>query len=354
MSERYTRLFSLPENLGLKNCPVVISAGALLMDNTTGKVLAQLKFRNLSPQAVKAVTVRINAYNTAGEALNGVDTFSYLDLNVPLDGEFGSQSPIPLPDAATRSFTVDILSVTLADGTVYSPIEAQTTSSEEVLDKVKQLDKERVAQAEKAEKTKKARWKHLFRLSFVPLLLCVIAVAINYCYSYPMSKSLISRIRLNYREDKSVLFAFIIPCICILASWGSKRFPKAPTFAFAVCLAYIAVQVLSTVYIFNFNMTYGRSVVSLVSFMRSIGISDRVVQVMIQIAENIEGRFLLTWCQHLLQIILRTSGELSKGDRAYIVRDIVKIIYSLLYFAKNIFAAVILYLQVKCVKRGTL
>lgn len=354
MNGRYERIFFLPHILGLDDCPVVISAGALLRDHATRKVLVQLKLRNLSPLAVKAVKVKIHAYDTAKIELNGVDAFPYLDLNIPLGGEFGSQTPIPLPDAATRSFTVDILSVTLADWTVYSPIEAQTTSSEEVLDKVKQLDKERVAQTEKAEKTKKARWKHLFRLSFVPLLLCVIAVAINYCYSYPMSKSLISRIRLNYREDKSVLFAFIIPCICILASWGSKRFPKAPTFAFAVCLAYIAVQVLSTVYIFNFNMTYGRSVVSLVSFMRSIGISDRVVQVMTQIAENIEGRFLLTWCQHLLQIILWTSGELSKGDRAYIIRDIVKIIYSLLYFAKNIFAAVILYLQVKSVKRGTL
>lgn len=180
MSERYTRLFSLPENLGLKNCPVVISAGALLMDNTTGKVLAQLKFRNLSPQAVKAVTVRINAYNTAGEALNGVDTFSYLDLNVPLDGEFGSQTPIPLPDAATRSFTVDILSVTLADGTVYSPIEAQTASSEEVLDKVKQLDKERVAQAEKAEKTKKSAME-----TPVSFILCSTA-SLRYCGCYKL------------------------------------------------------------------------------------------------------------------------------------------------------------------------
>lgn len=364
MSERYTRLFSLPENLGLENCPVVISAGALLMDNVTGNVLVQLKLRNLSPQAVNAVKVKIHAYDTAKAELNGVDTFSYLDLNVPLDGEFGSQTPVPLPDAATRSFTVDILSVTFADGSGYftphqtvdaSPeTQAAKPVSGEILEKIAALNEERTAEVKRAEEAKKARWKHLFRLSFVPLLLCVIAVAINYCYSYPMSKSLISRIRLNYREDKSVLFAFIIPCICILASWGSKRFPKAPTFAFAVCLAYIAVQVLSTVYIFNFNMTYGRSVVSLVSFMRSIGISDRVVQVMTQIAENIEGRFLLTWCQHLLQIILWTSGELSKGDRAYIIRDIVEIIYSLLYFAKNIFAAVILYLQVKSVKRGTL
>ena len=173
MSERYTRLFSLPENLGLKDCPVVISAGALLMDNVTGNVLAQLKLRSLSPQAVKAVKIKIHAYDTAGAELNGVDDFSYLDLDVPLDGEFGSQTPIPLPDAATRSFTVDILSVTLADGTVYSPTEAQAVSSEEVLDKVKQLDEERIAQ-----QSEKAR-RRLIPLSFVTLLFIVINFIID-------------------------------------------------------------------------------------------------------------------------------------------------------------------------------
>ena len=175
MSERYTRLFSLPENLGLEDCPVVISAGALLMDNTTGKVLAQLKLRNLSSQSVKAVTVRINAYNTAGEALNGGEAFSYLDLDVPLDGEFGSQTPIPLPDAAMRSFTVDILSVVLADGTVYSPVESQATRTADgdVLKKIAALDKGRIALA------KKAHWRQLFRLSFIPLLLALIAFGVQ-------------------------------------------------------------------------------------------------------------------------------------------------------------------------------
>ena len=42
MSERYTRLFALEENLYSDGSPVVISAGALLKDNQTGAVLAQL------------------------------------------------------------------------------------------------------------------------------------------------------------------------------------------------------------------------------------------------------------------------------------------------------------------------
>ena len=327
MSERYTRLFSLPENLGLEDCPVVISAGALLMDNTTGKVLAQLKLRNLSSQAVKAVKVKIHAYDTAKAELNGIDTFSYLDLNVPLDGEFGSQTPIPLPDAATRSFTVDILSVVLADGTVYSPIEAQTTSREEVLDKVKQLDKERVAQTEKAEKTKKARWKHLFCLSFVPLLLCVIAVAINYCCPNWFIKSLTRRIRYNFDYYKDVLFAFIIPCICILASWKSKRSSKAPMFAFVFCLVYMAVQTLSVLY-----LTYSRP----------INTSVQMMQITDWIASRIEGHSLIGMCQYLLYCL--------RGHPMQLAKAIMYALFPILYFVKNISAAIILYLQAKNAK----
>lgn len=173
MSERYTRLFSLPKNLSLKDCPIVISAGALLKDNISGKVLAQLKLRNLSPQAVKAVTLRINAYDATGAELNGVDACSYLDLNIPLDGEFGSQSPILLPDAATRSITVDILTVAFVDGTVYLPVESQATRTADgdVLEKIAALDAER-------EKRKKGRWRQLFHLSFIPLLLILVAFGV--------------------------------------------------------------------------------------------------------------------------------------------------------------------------------
>lgn len=340
MSERYTRLFSLPENLGLEDCPVVISAGALLKDNVTGDVLAQLKLRNLSPQAVEAVKVKIHAYDTAKAELNGVDAFSYLDLNIPLDGEFGSQTPIPLPDAATRSFTVDILSVTLADGTIYSPTEAQAVSSEEVLDKVKQLDKERGAQTEKAEKAKKTRWQRLFRLSFIPLLLCVIAVAINYCYpNWMFYKSLTRRVCYNFDCYKDVLFAFIIPCICILASWKSKRSSKVLMLAFAVCLVYIAVQTLSAVY-YAMYTRYGYLRV----FTRYRGhLWIQMMQIMNWIAFRIEGHSISEWCRNLPNWLLDAPAKLAYDT-------IMHVFFLILYFVKNIFAAVILYLQAKNAK----
>ena len=48
MSERYSKLFSLPENLYAEGAPVIVSAGNLLKDNQTGKVLAQLKIKNIT------------------------------------------------------------------------------------------------------------------------------------------------------------------------------------------------------------------------------------------------------------------------------------------------------------------
>ena len=59
MSERYTKVFSLPENLYTESSPVIISAGALLKDNISGKMLAQLKLKNIGKKIIKAVTVKI-------------------------------------------------------------------------------------------------------------------------------------------------------------------------------------------------------------------------------------------------------------------------------------------------------
>lgn len=121
MSERYSRLFSLPTNLYTEGAPVLIAAGALLKDNRSGKVLAQLKFRNISQKAIQSVKVKVNACDTAGCPLAGVDSFSYLDLSVAAGEEFGQSKPIYLPDATTRSFTVEILSVVFTDHEVFTP-----------------------------------------------------------------------------------------------------------------------------------------------------------------------------------------------------------------------------------------
>ena len=75
MSERYSKLFSLPENLYTTGAPVVIAAGALLKDNQSGNVLAQLKLQNINSQTIKAATVQIFPMDTAGDAIDESITY---------------------------------------------------------------------------------------------------------------------------------------------------------------------------------------------------------------------------------------------------------------------------------------
>lgn len=120
MSERYTRLFSLPENLYSEGAPVVVSAGALLKDNQSGKVLVQLKIKNISDKTLKAAKVKIQSFDTVGNPLEEETEYEYLDLAVNRDGEFGQKVPILLPNDSTRSFSVTPISAIFSDNEVWN------------------------------------------------------------------------------------------------------------------------------------------------------------------------------------------------------------------------------------------
>lgn len=119
MSERYSRLFALPENLYAEGSPVVIAAGALLKDNQTGKVLAQLKFKSISQKMIKAIRVKITPLDTVLSPLGEEVEYPYLDLHAYRNSEFGQKTPIALPDATTRGFSVAVHEVVFADNTIW-------------------------------------------------------------------------------------------------------------------------------------------------------------------------------------------------------------------------------------------
>lgn len=122
MSERYSKLYALPENLYAAGSPVVIAAGSLLKDNQTGKVLAQLKLRNIAKKTIKAVTVCVEPLDTVGKPLGEVVSYQYLDLHADRDIDFGQKSPIALPDATTRSFAVSVSEVIFTDNSIWNSI----------------------------------------------------------------------------------------------------------------------------------------------------------------------------------------------------------------------------------------
>lgn len=124
MSERYTRLFHLPENLYAEGSPVIIAAGALLKDNQTGQVIAQLKLRNISSKAIKAATVSLLPMNTAGKPLGEAICYEYLDLSSTRDTDFGSKSAIFMPNVSTRSFSAAVVEVLFVDNSVWNANDA--------------------------------------------------------------------------------------------------------------------------------------------------------------------------------------------------------------------------------------
>lgn len=119
MSERYTRLYSLPNNLYLDGAPALIVAGALLKDNETGKVLAQLKLQNLAESRLVACKVTVQAFDIAGAELSGIENYAYLDISVSRGENFGAKEPITLPDSATRKIIVSIIQVVFENGEIW-------------------------------------------------------------------------------------------------------------------------------------------------------------------------------------------------------------------------------------------
>ena len=119
MDERYSRIYSLPENLYAQGAPVVVSAGALLKDNETNWLLGQLKLRSISNKPIKLVKVELTCFDAMGREVSPAIVFDYLDLNVFRGSEFGSQTPIRMSNAAIRGYTVKVVEVGFADNTIW-------------------------------------------------------------------------------------------------------------------------------------------------------------------------------------------------------------------------------------------
>lgn len=116
MAERFEKLFILPSNLYSEGSPIIISAGALLKDTETGKVIAQIKYHSISSTPIKALKIKVVAYDISGVELEGVDEYQYLDLNVKQGQDFGANKAIVLPNVVTRSFGITSVEVIFSNG----------------------------------------------------------------------------------------------------------------------------------------------------------------------------------------------------------------------------------------------
>ena len=120
MAERYTRLFALPNNLYSAGTPVILSAGVILKDNNANRILAQLKFKNISRKKIKALKICLNLGDSFGRQIEETVSYEYLDLDVVRDQEFGQKQAIYLPSYTARSFSVVLREVAFEDNSVWT------------------------------------------------------------------------------------------------------------------------------------------------------------------------------------------------------------------------------------------
>lgn len=122
MAERFSRLFRLGEEIFSSGSPVLITAGVLLKDSVTDSIVVQLKLQNISLQPIVAAKVRLLAYDIVGKEIPGVDNYQYLDLNVRTGECWGSDKAIILPEAGTRSFSVEEIAVLYSGSSTWKNI----------------------------------------------------------------------------------------------------------------------------------------------------------------------------------------------------------------------------------------
>ena len=125
MAERFSRVFSLLENLYQEGSPILIAAGALLKDNQTGNILAQLKFRNICDKTIKGIKVNVFPQDISGQVLGDPIVVQYLDLTVQRDEFFGQKQPIKMPDSTTRGFSVCVCTVFFSDSSTWDSTERE-------------------------------------------------------------------------------------------------------------------------------------------------------------------------------------------------------------------------------------
>lgn len=140
MTSRFQEVFRLPSQQYIEGSPVIIEAGALQKDEQTGKILAQIKIKNISPNIIVGCKVFIRSFELSGAELQGIDSFSYLDISVARGGDFGTKVPVFLPNDLTRKFSVAVTEVLFNDNTIWKsdPVEWKSIPKQNRIESVLQ------------------------------------------------------------------------------------------------------------------------------------------------------------------------------------------------------------------------
>ena len=108
MAERFTRVFNLKSKMVFEE-KVAVAAGSLLRDNANGKMLVQLKFKNMAPVVLKSVKIVAVGLLEDGSADGERVSFEYKELNLSPEEEGGQKIPVYLKGKEATALAVKIV-----------------------------------------------------------------------------------------------------------------------------------------------------------------------------------------------------------------------------------------------------
>lgn len=117
MSERLKKVFCIPKGLYVVGSPVIIEQSILYKDTVSGDIVFQGKYENVSSKRIKACKIKIDAFELDGQPTQGIEEYSYLDINAVSGAFFGVKTPVIMPNNNTRKINVTITKIIFDDDT---------------------------------------------------------------------------------------------------------------------------------------------------------------------------------------------------------------------------------------------
>lgn len=107
----YKKLSDLYVNFEYMESDIQLEKGALLLNDSTGEIIAQLRFRNYSSSKLKSLYIAVEKYDDTGAVLDeGERTqFAYLDLSISKNQTFGDNVAVVLDNVLTRNIKVYLI-----------------------------------------------------------------------------------------------------------------------------------------------------------------------------------------------------------------------------------------------------
>lgn len=119
VSDRYTILQHNTNIFVAVGCPLILTSYALTKDNQTGNVFIQCRFENVGSKSIKALNIDVLCSDITNQKLEGVENYTYLDIDVEQYQTFGDKTPVYLPDKATRNISIVPTKVVYVDDSTW-------------------------------------------------------------------------------------------------------------------------------------------------------------------------------------------------------------------------------------------